>query len=85
MVGAVSDLFTAFNGVPPALGAGVYDVHSPQVPEVTEDRQLIAAQQWVDRTRLWVNPDCGLKTRGAAETVAALRNIVAAVHAVRSE
>jgi 5-methyltetrahydropteroyltriglutamate--homocysteine methyltransferase len=40
-------------------------VHSPQVPDTTEIRDLIrAAQEWVDPARLWVNPDCGLKTRG---------------------
>jgi len=73
-------------GVPRALGPGVYDVHSPQVPDVAEVRHLItAAQQWVERTRLWVNPDCGLKTRGEPEAVAALRNIVAAAHAARSD
>jgi hypothetical protein len=62
-------------GVTPCLGPGVYDVHSPQVPDVAEVRHLItAAQQWVERTRLWVNPDCGLETRGEPETIAALRN-----------
>src|SRR5690606_5661503 len=71
-------------GVPRGLGPGVYDVHSPQVPDVTEIRVLIlAAQKWVEPSRLWVNPDCGLKTRGEAETVAALRNLVAAARAAR--
>ena len=66
-------------GVPRALGPGVYDVHSPQVPAVAEIRDLVtAAERWVGRDRLWVNPDCGLKTRGEAETVGALRNMVAA-------
>jgi Cobalamin-independent synthase, Catalytic domain len=71
-------------GVLRALGPGMYDVHSPQVPDATPIRILIlAAQQWVEPSRLWVNPDCGLKTRGEAETVATLDNLVAAAHAAR--
>jgi 5-methyltetrahydropteroyltriglutamate--homocysteine methyltransferase len=71
-------------GVPRALGPGVYDVHSPQVPGTTEIRILIlAAQKWVEPSRLWVNPDCGLKTRGETETVATLRNLVAAARSAR--
>jgi 5-methyltetrahydropteroyltriglutamate--homocysteine methyltransferase len=73
-------------GVGRALGPGMYDVHSPQVPDTTEIRDLIrAAQDWVDPARLWVNPDCGLKTRGETETVAALQNLVAAARAGRSD
>jgi 5-methyltetrahydropteroyltriglutamate--homocysteine methyltransferase len=73
-------------GVPRALGPGVYDVHSPQVPTTTDIEHLLtAAQQWVGRERLWVNPDCGLKTRGETETVAALQNLVAAARAWRSD
>jgi 5-methyltetrahydropteroyltriglutamate--homocysteine methyltransferase len=73
-------------GVPRALGPGVYDVHSPQVPDTREVRALIAAaQEWVDASRLWVNPDCGLKTRGEAETTAALRNLVTAARAARGD
>lgn len=71
-------------GVPRGLGPGVYDVHSPQVPAVTEIADLLdAAERFVDRDRLWVNPDCGLKTRGEPETVAALRNLVAAARTAR--
>jgi 5-methyltetrahydropteroyltriglutamate--homocysteine methyltransferase len=71
-------------GVPRGLGPGVYDVHSPQVPAVDEITSLlIAAQKWVDRDRLWVNPDCGLKTRGESETEASLRNLVAAAAVAR--
>jgi len=72
--------------VPRALGPGMYDVHSPQVPDTTEIRILIlAAQRWVEPSRLWINPDCGLKTRGEAETVATLHNLVAAARAARAE
>ncbi|GAA1325438.1 5-methyltetrahydropteroyltriglutamate--homocysteine S-methyltransferase [Pseudonocardia xinjiangensis] len=71
-------------GVPRGLGPGVYDVHSPQVPDVAEIEALLhTAQHWVGPERLWVNPDCGLKTRGEEETVAALRNLVSAATAAR--
>jgi 5-methyltetrahydropteroyltriglutamate--homocysteine methyltransferase len=53
----------------------------PAVDEITS--LLIAAQKWVDRDRLWVNPDCGLKTRGESETEASLRNLVAAAAVAR--
>ena len=71
-------------GIPRGLGPGVYDVHSAQVPSVAEvtDR-LVAAQERIGRDRLWVNPDCGLKTRGEPETEAALRVMVAAAAAAR--
>ncbi len=49
---------------PNAVGPGVYDIHSPRVPEVDEMEALLAlAERRIDRRRLWVNPDCGLKTR----------------------
>lgn len=71
-------------GVPRGLGPGVYDVHSPQVPGADEiEKLLVTARQWVGADRLWVNPDCGLKTRGEQETLAALQNMVAAAVAVR--
>jgi 5-methyltetrahydropteroyltriglutamate--homocysteine methyltransferase len=71
-------------GVPRALGPGMYDVHSPRVPDTAEIRALIsAAHEWVEPSRLWVNPDCGLKTRGEPETVATLRNLVTAARSAR--
>ena len=71
--------------VPRGLGPGVYDVHSPQVPTVSEIEQLLlAAARWVSTDRLWANPDCGLKTRGEPEVVEALRNLVHAASRVRS-
>lgn len=61
------------------LGPGIYDIHSPRVPSVAEQAELIrAAARNFPTDRLWVNPDCGLKTRGYAETEAALRNMVLA-------
>ncbi|RJO74951.1 5-methyltetrahydropteroyltriglutamate--homocysteine S-methyltransferase [Nocardia panacis] len=66
------------------VGPGVYDIHSPRVPSVEEiTASLRAALKAVPAERLWVNPDCGLKTRGTAEVTASLRNMVAAVKAVR--
>ncbi|WP_236790988.1 5-methyltetrahydropteroyltriglutamate--homocysteine S-methyltransferase [Amycolatopsis sp. GM8] len=67
------------------VGPGVYDIHSPRVPDVAELTALLsAAATAVPPERLWANPDCGLKTRGYAEVEPALRNTVEAVHAVRA-
>ena len=61
------------------IGPGVYDIHSPRVPSKEEMVELIkAALENVPADRLWVNPDCGLKTRGYAEVEPALANMVAA-------
>ncbi|MEV5836068.1 5-methyltetrahydropteroyltriglutamate--homocysteine S-methyltransferase [Nocardia sp. NPDC052112] len=66
------------------VGPGVYDIHSPRVPSVEEiTASLRAALKAVPAERLWVNPDCGLKTRGPVEVEASLRNLVAAAAAVR--
>ncbi|WP_454196053.1 5-methyltetrahydropteroyltriglutamate--homocysteine S-methyltransferase [Nocardia sp. Marseille-Q1738] len=66
------------------VGPGVYDIHSPRVPSVDEiTTSLRAALKAVPAERLWVNPDCGLKTRGPAEVEASLRNMVSAAAAVR--
>lgn len=68
------------------VGPGVYDIHSPRVPSVDEiARSLRAALKSVPPERLWVNPDCGLKTRGPVEVEASLRNLVEAARVVRSE
>ena len=64
---------------PREVGPGVWDIHSPRVPTTEEMTTLLAAAEAVlPRERLWANPDCGLKTRGPAETEAALRHLVAA-------
>ncbi|REE96702.1 5-methyltetrahydropteroyltriglutamate--homocysteine S-methyltransferase [Thermomonospora umbrina] len=69
-----------------SIGPGVYDIHSPRVPSVEEmERALRHALDAVDADRLWVNPDCGLKTRGYAEVEPALRNMVTAARRVRAE
>ncbi|MBX3194977.1 MAG: 5-methyltetrahydropteroyltriglutamate--homocysteine S-methyltransferase [Microbacteriaceae bacterium] len=66
------------------IGPGVYDIHSPRVPSAAEVQELLeAAVAAIPERQVWVNPDCGLKTRGYDETVASLRNVLAATQAVR--
>src|SRR5699024_447388 len=68
------------------VGPGVYDIHSPRVPSADEMVGLLrAALDAVPAERLWVNPDCGLKTRGSEEVAQALDGLVAAARAVRME
>lgn len=67
------------------IGPGVYDIHSPRVPSTEEVRELIGiALEAIPERQLWINPDCGLKTRGYAETVASLENILAATREARA-
>ena len=69
---------------PNEIGPGVYDIHSPNVPGVEWIEALLKkAAQRIPAERLWVNPDCGLKTRGWAETRAALANMVKAAQNLR--
>jgi 5-methyltetrahydropteroyltriglutamate--homocysteine methyltransferase len=69
---------------PNDIGPGVYDIHSPNVPEVDWMVALMKkAASRLPRERLWVNPDCGLKTRGWVETEAALVKMVSAAQALR--
>jgi 5-methyltetrahydropteroyltriglutamate--homocysteine methyltransferase len=66
------------------MGPGVYDIHSPRVPSTAELRELVAAAlRVVPGDRLWVNPDCGLKTRTYAEVEPALTHLVEAARAER--
>ncbi len=68
-----------------AVGPGVWDIHSPRVPDQAEvDKQLADALEAVPARQLWVNPDCGLKTRGWEETTAALKVLVAAAEKARA-
>ncbi len=79
------DAFQDFD-YPNEIGPGVYDIHSPRVPSVEEMQQLlIHARQRIPAERLWVNPDCGLKTRAWAETLDSLRNMVTAAQRMRGE
>ncbi|MDG0813402.1 5-methyltetrahydropteroyltriglutamate--homocysteine S-methyltransferase [Cohnella rhizosphaerae] len=67
------------------IGLGVYDIHSPRVPSADEMTQMIdRALRVLDPGLFWINPDCGLKTRGRAETVESLRHMVEATEAARS-
>jgi 5-methyltetrahydropteroyltriglutamate--homocysteine methyltransferase len=76
----------AAHGYPREAGPGVWDIHSPRVPDVEEVTALLkAGLAAIPGERLWVNPDCGLKTRGWPETRASLANLVAAARAVRAE
>ena len=68
------------------IGPGVWDIHAPRVPGTEELAELIGlAADAVPVSRLWVNPDCGLKTRGYVETKASLDNLVAATRQVRAQ
>ena len=68
------------------VGPGVYDIHSPRIPsveEITETIRAILAK--VPKEKVWINPDCGLKTRGERETKASLENMTQAVKTIRKE
>ncbi|WP_439820003.1 5-methyltetrahydropteroyltriglutamate--homocysteine S-methyltransferase [Pseudomonas sp. HLG18] len=79
------DAFEAFD-YPNDIGPGVYDIHSPRVPDTAEMVKLMSqAVKRIPAQRLWVNPDCGLKTRAWPETEAALVNMVAAARQLRSQ
>ncbi|PWI42660.1 5-methyltetrahydropteroyltriglutamate--homocysteine S-methyltransferase [Streptomyces sp. ICBB 8177] len=76
----------AVHGYPREAGPGVYDIHSPRVPSAEEAATLLrAGLEAIPAERLWVNPDCGLKTRGWRETRSSLENLVTAARTVRTE
>ncbi|WP_405845650.1 5-methyltetrahydropteroyltriglutamate--homocysteine S-methyltransferase [Streptomyces sp. NBC_01518] len=76
----------AEHGYPREAGPGVYDIHSPRVPSAAEAAALLReGLEAIPAERLWVNPDCGLKTRGWPETRASLENLVGAARTVREE
>ncbi|MBW4027432.1 MAG: 5-methyltetrahydropteroyltriglutamate--homocysteine S-methyltransferase [Acidobacteria bacterium] len=82
------ELLHAFShfGYPNEIGPGVYDIHSPRVPAAEEMANLLRlAVKVLKPEQLWVNPDCGLKTRGWPEVMAALRNMCAAAAGLRAE
>ncbi|MEU8549229.1 5-methyltetrahydropteroyltriglutamate--homocysteine S-methyltransferase [Streptomyces roseoverticillatus] len=79
-----TELATA--GYPREVGPGVYDIHSPRVPGADEAAALLRkGLEAIPGERLWVNPDCGLKTRGWPEVRASLENLVTAAREVRAE
>ncbi|WP_256639893.1 5-methyltetrahydropteroyltriglutamate--homocysteine S-methyltransferase [Streptomyces murinus] len=76
----------AAHGYPREAGPGVYDIHSPRVPSAEEAAGLLRTGLGaIPAERLWVNPDCGLKTRGWPETRESLENLVTAARTVREE
>ncbi|MFF3371675.1 5-methyltetrahydropteroyltriglutamate--homocysteine S-methyltransferase [Streptomyces sp. NPDC002680] len=76
----------AAHGYPREAGPGVYDIHSPRVPSTEEAAELLrTGLKAIPAERLWVNPDCGLKTRGWPETRASLEHLAAAARTVRGE
>jgi len=82
------ELLDAFAGAAfeAGIGPGVYDIHSPRTPTREEMAALLrAARKQIPAQQLWVNPDCGLKTRAWPETAAAIANMVAAARVLRSE
>jgi 5-methyltetrahydropteroyltriglutamate--homocysteine methyltransferase len=82
------ELLEAFRrfAYPNAIGPGVYDIHSPRLPEADAMRELLEqAGRHIPPSRLWVNPDCGLKTRGWPEVRTALRNMMTAAQQLRAQ
>ena len=68
------------------VGPGVYDIHSPRIPSKEEIKTAISKmKERIPVEKIWVNPDCGLKTRGIEETVPSLKNLVSAVAEARNE
>ena len=81
----VLDSFSGSFEYPGDIGPGVYDIHSPRVPSVEEIEHLLElAETRIDRERLWVNPDCGLKTRGWDEALPALEHMLEATRRRRA-
>ena len=80
------ELLDAFHRVhyPNEIGPGVYDIHSPRVPERSEIENLLhKALEVLTPDQLWINPDCGLKTRDWAEVKLSLKNMVATAAKLR--
>nr|WP_319394636.1 5-methyltetrahydropteroyltriglutamate--homocysteine S-methyltransferase [uncultured Desulfobacter sp.] len=81
------EILNAFDetAYPNEIGPGVYDIHSPNVPTVDFIvNNMNEAAKRIPRERLWINPDCGLKTRGWPETKASLKNLVEAARTLRT-
>ncbi len=79
------DCFRDFE-YPNEIGPGVWDIHSPRIPSTEEIISLLKrACEYIPRERIWVNPDCGLKTRDWPETIASITNMVAAAKALRTQ
>ncbi|KAF0705566.1 5-methyltetrahydropteroyltriglutamate--homocysteine methyltransferase [Aphis craccivora] len=71
---------------PNEVGPGVYDIHSSNIPSIESiDILLKKAMKYIPLNRIWVNPDCGLKTRNWQETISALKNMVEASKKIRNK
>ena len=69
---------------PNSIGPGVYDIHSPRVPTFSEMKFLLEkAQKYIEKERIWVNPDCGLKTRGWPEVKKSLKAMTKVAKSLR--
>ncbi len=80
---SILDLFKEIN-FKPEVGPGIYDIHSPRVPSQKELEELIEIMiKKLDINKLWINPDCGLKTRENEEAKLSLINMVNAAKAIR--
>ena len=79
------DVFEKFN-YPNEMGPGVYDIHTPNIPTIEDMTKLMhKAAQRIEPKRLWVNPDCGLKTRSWEQVKPALENMVLAAKELRQQ
>jgi 5-methyltetrahydropteroyltriglutamate--homocysteine methyltransferase len=83
--GELLDVFKKFK-YKKDIGPGVYDIHSPAIPTVEEMVSIMnTSLKFLKSSQLWVNPDCGLKTRGYKETIPALKNMIEAAKAIRGQ
>ncbi|RMA97114.1 5-methyltetrahydropteroyltriglutamate--homocysteine S-methyltransferase [Hydrogenothermus marinus] len=83
--GEIIEAFEKFN-YDHGIGVGVYDIHSPRVPPVEEMLEIAERTvQVIDKNLIWINPDCGLKTRGWEETIPALKNMVQVAKILREK
>jgi 5-methyltetrahydropteroyltriglutamate--homocysteine methyltransferase len=74
------------HGYKQEVGPGVYDIHSPRIPSVEEIvKQIKALLEVLPKEQLWINPDCGLKTRKWEEVIPSLKNMVKAVEIIKKE
>ncbi|OZB73292.1 MAG: 5-methyltetrahydropteroyltriglutamate--homocysteine S-methyltransferase, partial [Halothiobacillus sp. 14-55-98] len=79
------DAFSDFH-YPNAIGPGIYDIHAPQIPTMEEiEPRVRLALEKIPAERLWINPDCGLKTRGWKEVIPSLEAMVAVARKLRKE
>ncbi len=83
--GEIIEAFERFN-YDHGIGVGVYDIHSPRIPSVEEMLEIAErTAQVIDKNLIWINPDCGLKTRGWEETIPALKNMVKVAQIMREK